>query len=72
MKIAECGVPVQAETGTGCSSGIPNPLYRKYECFFVTKVNEKNVVDLEHDVLALTLLKEFVIERDVKEVSIPV
>ena len=42
-----------------------------YLCFLVTRVGEKNVVDSEHVVLALTRLTDFLVEREVKEVSIP-
>ena len=34
--------------------------------FWVLKVSEKNVVDPDHVVLALTRLRDFLIEREVK------
>ena len=44
----------------------------KYLCFLVTRVSERNVMDPEHAVLALTQLRDFLVEMGVKEVSIPV
>ena len=44
----------------------------KYLCFLVMRVNEKNTIDPEHVMLALTRLKDFMIERGIVEVSMPV
>ena len=44
----------------------------KYLCFLVTRVNEKNTIDPEHLMLALTRLRDFMIERGIMEVSMPV
>ena len=44
----------------------------KYLCFLVTRVNERNTIDLEHVMLALTRLRDFMIERGIVEVSMPV
>ena len=44
----------------------------RYLCFLVTRVSERNVVDPEHVMLALTLFKDFLVERVIKEVSMPV
>ena len=44
----------------------------KYLCFLVTKVNERSTIDLEHVMLALTRLRDFMVERGILEVSIPV
>ena len=44
----------------------------KYLCFLVTRVNERNTIDPEHVMLALTRLKDFMIERETVEVSMPV
>ena len=44
----------------------------KYLCFLVTRVNERNTIDPEHMVLALTRLRDFMIEREIVVVSIPV
>ena len=41
-------------------------------CFLVTRVNERNMIDLEHVMLALTRLRDFIIERGILEVSMPV
>ena len=43
----------------------------KYLCFLVTRVSERNVIDPEHVVLALTRLRDFLVERGIREVSIP-
>ena len=44
----------------------------KYLCFLVTRVNERNTIDPEHVMLALTRLRDFIIERRITEVSMPV
>ena len=44
----------------------------KYLCFLVTRVNDRNAIDPEHLMLALTRLRDFMIERGITEVSIPV
>ena len=44
----------------------------KYLCFLVTRVNESNTRDPEHVMLALTRLRNFMIERGIMEVSMPV
>ena len=44
----------------------------KYLCFLVTRATEKQHVDPENLVLSLTRLKEFLVEMDVKELSLPV
>ena len=41
----------------------------KYQCFLKTRVREKNKIDPEHVMLALTRLREFMIERRITEVS---
>ena len=41
-------------------------------CFLVTSVNERNTIDPEHVMLALTRLMDFMIERGIMEVSMPV
>ena len=43
-----------------------------YLCFLVTRVNERNTIDPEHVMLALTRLRDFMIERGIMEVSRPV
>ena len=43
----------------------------KYLCFLVTRVNEKNTIDRELVVLALTRLSDFMVERGIPEVSVP-
>ena len=44
----------------------------KYLCFLVTRVNERNAIDPEHVMLALTRLRNFIVERGIREVSMPV
>ena len=44
----------------------------KYLCFLVTRVSERNTIDPEHVMLALTKLRDFMIERRITEVSMPV
>ena len=44
----------------------------KYLCFLVTRVSERNTIDPEHVTLALTKLRDFMIERRIPEVSMPV
>ena len=44
----------------------------KYLCFLVTRVNDRNTIDPEHVMLALTTLRDFMIERRITEVSMPV
>ena len=44
----------------------------KHLCFLVTRVNERNTIDPEHVMLALTRLRDFMIERGIMEVSMPV
>ena len=43
----------------------------KYLCFLVTRVNEGNTIDPEHVMLALTRLRDFMVERGIMEVSMP-
>ena len=44
----------------------------EYLCFLVTRVNERNTIDPEHVMLALKKLRDFMIERGIMEVSMPV
>ena len=44
----------------------------KYLCFLVTRVNERNTIDPEHVMVALTRLRDFIVERGIPEISIPV
>ena len=45
---------------------------RKYLCFLVTRATEKRHVDSENLVLSFTRLRDFLVEREVKELSLPV
>ena len=38
----------------------------------MTRVNERNTIDQEHVMLALTRLSDFMVERGIREVSMPV
>ena len=44
----------------------------KYLCFLVTRVNDRNTIDPEHVMLTLTRLPDFMIERGITKVSMPV
>ena len=44
----------------------------KYLCLLVTRAMEKQHVDAENLVLSLTRLRDFLVEREVKELSLPV
>ena len=41
-------------------------------CFLVTSVNGRNTIDPEHVMLALTRMRDFMVERGIMEVSMPV
>ena len=43
----------------------------KYLCFLVTRVNERNTIDPELVMLALTKLRDFMVEIVIREVSMP-
>ena len=43
----------------------------KHLCFLVTRVNERYTVDPEHILLALTRLRDFMVEIGIREVSMP-
>ena len=61
--------------GLGGMAALPPSLEQvpsKYLCFLVTRVNERNTIDPEHVMLALTRLRDFMIEREIAEVSMPV
>ena len=44
----------------------------KYLCLLVTRTNERNVIDPQHGMLTLTRLMDFLVERRIGEVSMPV
>ena len=44
----------------------------KYLCFLVTRATEKQHVDPKNQVLSLTRLRDFLVEMDVNELSLPV
>ena len=54
--------------GVAAVSQIPG----RYLCFLVTKATEKRHVDPENLVLSLTRLRDFLVEREVNELSLPV
>ena len=61
--------------GVGGVAALPPPASQipgKYLCFFVTRATEKQHVDPETLVLSLTRLRDFLVEMDVKELSLPV
>ena len=61
--------------GIGDVAAMPPPasqLPGKYLCFLVTRATEKRHVDSENLVLSLTRLRDFLVEREVKKLSLPV
>ena len=44
----------------------------KYLCFLVTRATEKQLVDPEDLVLSLKRLRDFLVEREMKEILLPV
>ena len=61
--------------GVGGGAGLPlaaSQIPGKYLCFLVTRATEKQHVDPENLVLSLTRLRDFLVEMDVKELSLPV
>ena len=61
--------------GVECIASLPpvaSQIPGKYLCFLVTRATEKRHVDPENLVLSLTRLRDFLVERDVKELSLPV
>ena len=60
--------------GIGGAAALPpvaSQIPGKYLCFLVTRATEKRHVDPENLVLSLTRLRDFLVERDVKELSLP-
>ena len=71
--MSECGDPVQTETGLRGLAAFPSSSSQvpgKYLCFLLTKVSEKNVVDPDYLVVALSRIGDFLIEKEVREVTI--
>ena len=63
------------EPGLGGMAALPPSVSQvpgKYLCFLVTRVSERNTIDPEHVMLALTRLRDFMIERRIMEISMPV
>ena len=61
-------------SGLGGMAALPPSVAQvpgKYLCFLVTRVNERNTIDPEHVMLALTRLRDFMTERGKMEVSMP-
>ena len=44
----------------------------EYLCFLVTRMNDRNTIDPEHAMLALTRLRDFMVERGIVDVTMPV
>ena len=60
--------------GLGRMAAIPPSVSQvpgKYLCFLVTTTNKRNVIDSQHVMLALTELRDFLVERRIEEVSMP-
>ena len=61
--------------GIGGVSALPpavSQIPEKHLCFLVTRATEKRQVDPDDLVLFLTRLRDFLVEREVKELSLPV
>ena len=59
--------------GLGGIAALPSAasqIPEKYVCFLVTSTTEKQIVDPENLVLSLTRLRDFLVEREVKELSL--
>ena len=59
-------------SGLGGMAALPPSVSQvpgKYLCFLVTRINERNTIDPEHVMLALTRLRDFLVERGIMEVS---
>ena len=60
--------------GLGVMAALPPSVSQvpgKYLCFLVTRVNERNTINPEHVMLALTRLRDFKVERGIIKVSMP-
>ena len=57
--------------GLGEMAALPSSVSQvpeRYLCFLVTRVSERNTIDSEHVMLALTRLRDFMIERRITDV----
>ena len=62
----------QRPAGLGGMAALPPSVSQvpgKYLCFLVTRVSERNTIDPEHVMLALTRLRDFMVERGIMKVS---
>ena len=66
--------PWKQRPGIGVATLPPaaSQIPEKYLCFLVTRATEKQHVDPEDLVLSLTRPRDFLVERGVKELSLPV
>ena len=67
--------PFRQRPGLGGIAALPPSVSQvpgKNLCFLVTRINERNTIDPEHVMLALTRLRDFMVERRIVEVSMPV
>ena len=63
------------QPGVGGVAALPpaaSQIPGRYLCFLVTRATEKQHVDPDNLVLSLTRLRDFLLEMDVKELSLPV
>ena len=60
------------EGGVAALPPAPSQILGKHLCFLVTRATEKRHVDPENLVLSLTRLRDFLVDMDVKELSLPV
>ena len=62
--------PFRQRPGLGGKVALPSSVSQvsgEYLCFLVTRVNERNTIDPENVMLALTRLRDFMIERGILE-----
>ena len=66
---------IRQTPGLGGMAALPTSVFQlpgKYMCFLVTRTNERNMIDPQHVILALTRLRDFLVERRLEEGSMPV
>ena len=67
--------PFRQRPGLGGMAAVPPSVSEvpgKYLRLLVTRINERNMIEPEHVMLALTRLRDFMIETGIMEISMPV
>ena len=72
LKNRTCAIAITADMSFRTALAGKKQIPRKYLCFLVTRATEKQHVDPENLFLSLTRLRDFLVEMDVKELSLPV